>query len=216
VVDGLVVLNMTEDKELDRKVECRYLIGSRICGAVNRSLEGTRRRKGFCRNYVKNHCCYVCEQELCSIRCSYLDETGKQYSIDHEIEKYQKEIGKLTVLHANGEIGEQSYLAALKTMENKIAELKADGFTDVPPSIVPEPSFKPDTVQKPYESREYKRERPSALWYLIPLLFGLLGGVIMYVALRNEDEDKAVWGLWLGIGITVLGVLLVLSTGWLF
>jgi hypothetical protein len=49
-----------------------------------------------------------------------------------------------------------------------------------------------------------------------PLTVWVVGGVIMYVALRNEDEDKAVWGLWLGIGITVLGVLLVLSTGWLF
>jgi len=29
-------------------------------------------------------------------------------------------------------------------------------------------------------------------WYLVPLLFGLLGGIIAYVATKDDDNEKAV------------------------
>ena len=122
----------------------------------------------------------------------------------------------MTVLHANGEIGEQSFLAAIKALENKMVKLKGAGVTDLPPSLLPEPSFNPDTMQKSHEFKgSSEPAKPTDWWYLVPLLFGLLGGVIMYVTLRKEDEGMASGGLFLGLGITVFGVLLALGTGWL-
>jgi len=60
------------------------------------------------------------------------------------------------------------------------------------------------------------RQNVSAWWYLVPILFGLLGDIIAYAALRHEDEDTAQGALLLGIVITVVGFLLMWWTGWLF
>jgi hypothetical protein len=196
-----------------------------MCGAVSESFEGVRSRKRLCSNFVKNYCCYVCsEQESCSIRCSYLDGTGKRDfgsvlsdRTNREVEKYQNEIGRLTVLHANGEIGEESFLAAIKALENKIVKVKRTGVTDLPSNLLSEPSFNPDKVQKSHEFKgSPEPEKPSYGWYLVPLLFGLLGGVIMYAALRKEDEGMASGGLFLGMIITAVDVLLFWYSGWLF
>ncbi len=43
----------------------------------------------------------------------------------------------------------------------------------------------------------------SAAWYLLPIFFGIIGSVIMWLALRNEDPRKAKKGLILGIVLTV-------------
>ncbi len=111
-------------------------------------------------------------------------------------------------------------MAALKTLDNKIAGLKGAGVTDLPPNIVPELArANPDIMQTPYEFRgssEPERMLPTYWWYLVPVLFGLLGGIIMYVALRNEDEGMASEGLFVGLVITVVGVFLFWCSGWLF
>jgi hypothetical protein len=48
------------------------------------------------------------------------------------------------------------------------------------------------------------KKKPSDLWYLVPIMFGLLGGLIAYAALKNDDDAKAANCLWIGIGITIL------------
>jgi len=32
---------------------------------------------------------------------------------------------------------------------------------------------------------------PSDLWYLVPILFGIIGGLIGYAAVHNDDEHMA-------------------------
>jgi len=44
----------------------------------------------------------------------------------------------------------------------------------------------------------------TKLWYLVPLFFGLLGGIISYIGLRDRDDDMAYLCLSFGFGITVL------------
>lgn len=44
----------------------------------------------------------------------------------------------------------------------------------------------------------------SAAWYLLPIFFGIIGSVIMWLALRNEDPRKAKKGLILGIILTAV------------
>jgi uncharacterized Tic20 family protein len=46
----------------------------------------------------------------------------------------------------------------------------------------------------------------SAAWYLLPIFFGIIGGVIMWLVLRNEDPRKAKKGLILSIILSVVWV----------
>jgi hypothetical protein len=34
-------------------------------------------------------------------------------------------------------------------------------------------------------------ERPTTLWYLVPFFFGLIGGLIGYVGVKDEDKGMA-------------------------
>ena len=44
-----------------------------------------------------------------------------------------------------------------------------------------------------------RKKAPDKLWYLVPVLFSFLGGLIAYVALKDEDEAMAGSCLLLGI-----------------
>ena len=62
---------------------------------------------------------------------------------------------------------------------------------------------------------EPERQR-SNWWYLVPIFLGLIGGIIAYFALRNDDRRKAKNCLFLGIILGVLGItvnLLFLTSG---
>lgn len=48
----------------------------------------------------------------------------------------------------------------------------------------------------------------SNWWYILPIFFGFIGGIITFLAIKNSDKDKAVNALLLGVGITILHVLL--------
>ena len=50
------------------------------------------------------------------------------------------------------------------------------------------------TVDLPDESSldpSEQRSGPSGLWYLVPLFFGLIGGIIAYAAVKEKDESMA-------------------------
>jgi len=53
-----------------------------------------------------------------------------------------------------------------------------------------------------------KGTRRSNWWYLAPLLGGIIGGVCAYFALKKDDQQKAKKCLYLGIIMTVIGVIL--------
>ncbi len=45
---------------------------------------------------------------------------------------------------------------------------------------------------------EPERQR-SNWWYLLPIFLGIIGGIIAYFALRNDDRKKAKKCLYLGL-----------------
>ena len=51
-------------------------------------------------------------------------------------------------------------------------------------------------------------ERKRSNWrYLVPLLFGLLGGIIGYFALRRDAPEKAKKCLYLGLILTAINII---------
>ena len=52
-----------------------------------------------------------------------------------------------------------------------------------------------------------EKER-SNWWYLVPIFLGLIGGIIAFFALRNDDRKKAKNCLYLGIILAVIGLFL--------
>ena len=48
--------------------------------------------------------------------------------------------------------------------------------------------------------------KPSSAWYLVPLFLALLGGLLGYIALKDEDKKMADTLLYIGIFMTILGI----------
>lgn len=45
-------------------------------------------------------------------------------------------------------------------------------------------------------------KKPSSAWYLVPFLFAILGGIIAYVAIKNDDQNMAINMILLGVMMT--------------
>ena len=175
--------------------------------------EGKDVRKKLCINSPKNYCCYLCSnRENCEISCSYLDTLRVSSSlaesvssqINLEIKKYQEEIGKLSILHSKGKIGKQSFLAATNTLEHKIQELE-ETKENPNPSLV-SASFLPESEE--FEEPVNQVEKPTALWYMVPFFFGIIGGIVGYVGTKDEDKDMANSLLIFGLVWTVILILI--------
>ena len=188
--------------------DCEYLVDGRLCRAVIEQSEGRDVRKEFCKNSRKDYCCYLCAyRQKCEISCSFLDAPQESIrsdrsiisKIEKEIKAYEKEKAKLAVLFANQKIGEKSYLAATKALESKITELK---------KAKESPTLSQETIAKLCETDEFDEinpsRKPTALWYLVPLFFGLIGGIIAYIGTKDEDEQMAYNLLMFGIIWTII------------
>ncbi len=52
-------------------------------------------------------------------------------------------------------------------------------------------------------------ERPSSnFWFLLPIFLGLIGGIIAYFVLRQDDPKKAKNCLYLGIVLAIIGIMI--------
>ena len=52
-------------------------------------------------------------------------------------------------------------------------------------------------------------ERPrSNWWYLLPIFFSLIGGIIAYFAIRHDDPRKAKKCIYLGIILTMISIII--------
>ena len=49
--------------------------------------------------------------------------------------------------------------------------------------------------------------RRSAWWYLLPLLFGIIGGVIAYFVIKQDDPIKAKNCLKLGLVLLIIDII---------
>ena len=60
----------------------------------------------------------------------------------------------------------------------------------------------------------YPEKPRSNFWFLLPIFLGLIGGVIAYFVLRNDDSKKAKNCLYLGIVLAIIGIFMNLFILW--
>ena len=51
----------------------------------------------------------------------------------------------------------------------------------------------------------------SNWWYLVPIFLGIIGGIIAYFALRNDDRQKAKKCLCIGLILFAIGIIVDLA-----
>ena len=57
----------------------------------------------------------------------------------------------------------------------------------------------------------YPEKIRSRAWYLVPIFFGLIGGIIAYFEIRRDDPQKAKKCLWVVIFLTVINIIVQIS-----
>ena len=50
-------------------------------------------------------------------------------------------------------------------------------------------------------------KRPSSAWYLLPIFFGIIGGLIMFFVIKDEDRKMAKKGFIIGIILSAIGII---------
>jgi len=53
----------------------------------------------------------------------------------------------------------------------------------------------------------YSEKSRSNAWFLLPIFFGIIGGVIAFIVLRKDDLRKARNCLYLGIVFMIIGII---------
>ena len=54
----------------------------------------------------------------------------------------------------------------------------------------------------------YPEKSRSNAWFLLPIFFGMIGGIIAFFILRRDDPHKARNCLYIGIVFMVIGIIL--------
>ena len=53
----------------------------------------------------------------------------------------------------------------------------------------------------------YPEKPRSNAWFLLPIFLGIIGGIIAFFVLRNDDPRKAKNCLYLGVVLMVIGII---------
>jgi xanthine/uracil permease len=51
------------------------------------------------------------------------------------------------------------------------------------------------------------QKQRSGLWYLLPIIFGIFGGIIAWFVIRDDDPKKASNCLWLGVILIIIEII---------
>ncbi len=123
-------------------------------------------------------------------------------AIEKQVSDHERSLERLTILFSKGEINEESYKLAVKTIEKEMEELRGGkGFS------VTKEKQEPIRERKPYPPA-YSHRKPTVLWYLVPFFFGIVGGIIGYVGVKDDNEEMAKALLFFGFFWTLLVVFL--------
>jgi hypothetical protein len=127
---------------------------------------------------------------------------------------YEKTIERLTILFHKGELSEESYLTAIRTSEEKMNKKNiAEGYIIcydckkvIPKGLKVCPYCSSGLTSSSSSSHTSSYIKPTRLWYLVPILFALLGGIIGYVGVKDEDKEMAESLLIIGVVLTFFDI----------
>ena len=54
---------------------------------------------------------------------------------------------------------------------------------------------------------EHTEKSRSSMWYLLPILVGMIGGIIAYLAIIKDDPRKAKNCIYIGLVMELIGIL---------
>lgn len=109
----------------------------------------------------------------------------RREEVEEEIEQYRRKINRLAVLFSQGEISEDSYKESVKAIEGNISRLRRG--VEIP--TVQEPRLHSSSYA--HQSDLIESTEPTGLWWLVPFLFGIIGGLVAYVGVKDDDDDMA-------------------------
>ena len=134
-----------------------------------------------------------------------------------QIAKLREKIDSLTTLFSKGEIREATYVRGVKKIEDDINKLQQEhGIPRVehrrtPMTISEKARRKMIDELDESEETQYRHHNGSAsqAWYLVPFFFGILGGIVAYVGVKDDDRDMAdnllLFGILWTFALIVLG-----------
>jgi len=100
-------------------------------------------------------------------------------------------------------------IALLKRL---ISEGKIAGSLDMVNHILTVERAPKVTAEKPeLKEQQITVSKPSSAWYFVPLFLGILGGIIAYLVVRDEDRNMANSMLIVGILSTFIGIIILLA-----
>ena len=53
----------------------------------------------------------------------------------------------------------------------------------------------------------YTEKSRSGMWYLLPILVGMIGGIIAYLVIRKDDPRKAKNCIYIGLVMVLIGII---------
>jgi len=59
----------------------------------------------------------------------------------------------------------------------------------------------------------YPEKPRSNAWFLLPIFFGVIGGIIAFFILRRDDPRKARNCLYVGLGFMIIGIIFNIVVG---
>jgi hypothetical protein len=54
---------------------------------------------------------------------------------------------------------------------------------------------------------DYTEKSRSSMWYLLPILVGMIGGIIAYLVIRKDDPRKAKNCICIGLVMMLIGII---------
>ena len=129
-----------------------------------------------------------------------------------DISDCERAIEELETLYERREISLESYRDEKKILEEKLYKLQLMtlGCPECGKKITRDSKTCPNcglelTRSSSIFHKPLDKKLPS-LWYLVPILFGLIGGLIGYVGVKDEDKEMADALLAIGVIITIIEI----------
>ena len=167
----------------------------------------------------KNKILYTSDRKFLNGLCkTHLDQKNPEIKKQEHVENSKKLDDQLYSVNENTIGNDESNLDMYKIRESnslcnncgsKILE-KTQFCTECGNSLDNLSQTNISTTPQSYPQYSRQGGKPSAAWWLLPIFFSIIGGIIAWACIRDRDPRMAKNNLILGIILTVLPIIVVL------